>query len=74
MTDLARLLRHSKTRLSEAVGRLESRGWVRREPCPTDRRSTFAVLTEEGFGALDAAAPSHVTGRAATPMYSTASR
>jgi DNA-binding MarR family transcriptional regulator len=62
MSDLARLLRYSKTRLSEAVGRLESRGWVRREPCPTDRRSTFAVLTDAGFAALDAAAPGHVTG------------
>lgn len=49
MTDLARLLRYSKTRLSEAVARLEARGWVRREPCPTDRRSTYAVLTDEGL-------------------------
>ena len=62
MTDLARLLRYSKTRLSEAVARLEARGWVRREPCPTDRRSTYAVITDEGFAALEAAAPCHVAG------------
>src|ERR671937_2791014 len=62
MTDLARLVRHSKTRLSEAITRLEARGWVRREPCPTDRRSTFAVLTDPGFAALEAAAPGHVAG------------
>jgi DNA-binding MarR family transcriptional regulator len=62
MSDLARFLRYSKTRLSEAVSRLEARGWVRREPCPTDRRSTFAVLTDDGFAALETAAPGHVTG------------
>jgi DNA-binding MarR family transcriptional regulator len=62
MTDLARLLRYSKTRLSEAVARLEARGWVVRQPCPTDRRSTFAVLTDDGFAALESAAPGHVEG------------
>jgi DNA-binding MarR family transcriptional regulator len=62
MTDLARMLRYSKTRLSEAIARLEERGWVTREPCPTDRRSTFAVLTHSGFAALEAAAPGHVAG------------
>jgi DNA-binding MarR family transcriptional regulator len=62
MTDLARLVRYSKTRLSEAIARLEAHGWVSRQPCPTDRRSTFAVLTDAGFAALDAAAPGHVAG------------
>jgi DNA-binding MarR family transcriptional regulator len=61
MTDLARLLRYSKTRLSEAIMRLETRGWVRREPCPTDHRSTYALLTDAGFAALEAAAPGHVS-------------
>jgi DNA-binding MarR family transcriptional regulator len=60
MTDLARLLRYSKTRLSEAIARLESRGWVSRQPCPSDRRVTYAVLTSAGFQALAAAAPGHV--------------
>ncbi len=62
MTDLARRLCYSKTRLSEAISRLEDRGWVRREACPTDRRSTFGVLTDEGFAALEAATPGHVAG------------
>ena len=62
MTDLARLVRYSKTRLSESIARLEARGWVERVPCPTDRRSTFAVLTDTGFAALQAAAPCHVAG------------
>jgi DNA-binding MarR family transcriptional regulator len=62
MSDLARVLLFSKTRISEAIGRLEARGWVRREPCPTDRRATYAVLTDTGFEALEAAAPGHVEG------------
>ena len=28
--------------------------------CPTDRRGSFAVLTDEGMAALAAAAPHHV--------------
>jgi DNA-binding MarR family transcriptional regulator len=60
MTDLARSLRYSKTRLSEAIARLEARGWVDRQPCVSDRRSTFAVLSDAGFAALEAAAPGHV--------------
>ena len=30
------------------VDRLVQRGWVRREPCPTDRRAMYAVLTSSG--------------------------
>jgi hypothetical protein len=44
------------------VARLEEAGWVRRETCPTDRRGFMAVLTDEGFAALAAAAPGHVEG------------
>lgn len=50
----------SQSRLSHAVARLEECGWVRRERCPDDRRGNFAVLTDEGFGAIAAAAPGHV--------------
>jgi DNA-binding MarR family transcriptional regulator len=42
------------------VARLEANGWVRRETCPTDKRGAWAVLTPEGFAALEAAAPGHV--------------
>jgi DNA-binding MarR family transcriptional regulator len=62
ISDLARYMRFGKTRITEAVTRLERRGWVRREPCPTDRRSTYAVLTDAGLAALEAAAPLHVAG------------
>jgi DNA-binding MarR family transcriptional regulator len=60
MSELARRLRHSQSRLTHAVARLEGDGRVRREPCPTDKRGQFAVLTPAGRAALDAAAPGHV--------------
>jgi DNA-binding MarR family transcriptional regulator len=62
MSDLASLSRSSRSRLSHSVARLESLGWIRREPCETDRRGAFAVLTDEGFARLEAAAPVHVEG------------
>ena len=62
MSALADASLSSRSRLSHAVARLESMGWVRREPCPTDRRGQLATLTEEGFRALEAAAPGHVEG------------
>ena len=60
MSALAEAASSSRSRLSHAVSELEKRGWVRREPCPADRRGLLAVLTEEGFAALAAAAPGHV--------------
>ena len=60
MAELADLTRVSASRLSHAIARLEERGWVRRQECPTDRRGQLAVLTDEGFATLTAAAPGHV--------------
>jgi DNA-binding MarR family transcriptional regulator len=60
MSELARLANFSQSRLSHVVARHEERGWIRREKCPTDRRGSFAVLTDAGFEALAAAAPGHV--------------
>jgi DNA-binding MarR family transcriptional regulator len=60
MSELADAADSSRSRLSHAVARLEQTGWVRRESCPTDRRGSFARLTDEGFAALEAAAPAHV--------------
>lgn len=60
MSDLATMTQSSQSRLSHAVSRLESRGWIARRPCPHDRRSTLAQLTEAGRAALAAAAPGHV--------------
>ncbi|MET8231251.1 MarR family transcriptional regulator [Micromonospora sp. NPDC005298] len=62
MSDLAEAAGSSRSRLSHAVARLEAAGWVRREECPTDRRGQIAVLTDDGFATLAAAAPGHVEG------------
>jgi DNA-binding MarR family transcriptional regulator len=61
MSELAGLRGSSRSRLSHAITRLEEAGWVRRRECATDKRGSFAMLTEEGFAALRAAAPGHVT-------------
>ena len=62
MSELADRCLSSRSRLSHAVSRLEERGWVRRQVCPDDGRGQLAVLTDEGFQALEAAAPVHVEG------------
>jgi DNA-binding MarR family transcriptional regulator len=60
MTDLAAITNSSQSRVSHAVARLENAGLVRREKCPTDRRSSIATLTDAGYAAVVAAAPGHV--------------
>ena len=62
MSELADRCLSSRSRLSHAVSRLEERGWVRRQNCAEDGRGQLAVLTDEGFAALEAAAPVHVEG------------
>lgn len=62
MSQLADRSMSSRSRMSHAVSRLEEWGWVRRESCDTDRRGLLAVLTDEGFAALESAAPVHVEG------------
>lgn len=61
MSELAGARGSSRSRLSHAVARLEEVGWVVRHTCATDKRGAFATLTDEGFAALEAAAPGHVT-------------
>lgn len=60
MSELAGLVLHSRSRLTHTVGRMESRGLVRREPCEEDKRGVRCTLTEAGMAALVAAAPHHV--------------
>ena len=60
MNQLADVCQSSRSRLSHAVNRLEEAGWVRREACATDKRGALAVMTDEGFAAIEAAAPGHV--------------
>lgn len=48
MSDLARAVGHSPSRLSHAVTRMERAGWVERVPGVDDRRVVEARLTPEG--------------------------
>lgn len=57
MTDLATQTSLSTSGITRVVDRLERNGLVRREPCPADRRSSFAVLTEAGEQRLQAVIP-----------------
>jgi DNA-binding MarR family transcriptional regulator len=60
MSALAQGTNTSLSRLSHLVERLEGRGLMRREPDPADGRFTNAILTDEGFAILAAAAPGHL--------------
>ena len=62
MSDLAERVVNSRSRLTHTVGRLENRGYVRREASPDDRRGVLCVMTDEGFATLEVAARSHVSG------------
>ena len=60
MSDLARRANQSQSRLSHTVGRLEERGWVRRERATEDGRGNLAVLTDAGWDVVQQVAPGHV--------------
>jgi DNA-binding MarR family transcriptional regulator len=60
MSQLAILTNAELSRLSHLIRRLEKRGYVRREPDPSDGRYTNAILTDVGYAYLAAAAPGHV--------------
>ncbi|WP_405881299.1 MarR family transcriptional regulator [Streptomyces sp. NBC_01136] len=60
MTDLAEILKITRSRLTYGVTRLANDGLVRREGCPSDKRGQVAVLTDEGMAVLERAAPRHV--------------
>lgn len=58
--ELARQLGWERSRLSHHLARMEDRGLVAKQQCPSDRRGAFAVVTDEGRRQLAAAAPGHV--------------
>ncbi len=60
LSHLATHANSSLSRLSHVVTRLEGRGAVLRQPSLEDARATEAVLTDEGYRQVAAAAPSHV--------------
>ncbi len=58
--EIAGSLGWEQSRLSHHVTRMQRRGLVDREECPTDRRGAFVVLTGAGRAAIEGAAPAHV--------------
>ncbi|GGI81483.1 MarR family transcriptional regulator [Saccharopolyspora subtropica] len=62
MSELAKDIAHSKSRISHQIRRMESAGLVRRDDCPSDGRGVLAVLTDTGMTKLREAAPTHVAG------------
>jgi len=62
MQDLASKVVLSKSGLTRLIDRMERAGLVRRSACPSDRRGTYAELTEEGYETLRDAAPVHIDG------------
>jgi DNA-binding MarR family transcriptional regulator len=60
MSELAENTSTSLSRLSHLVKRLESRGYVKREPDPADGRFTNAILLPAGARKMESAAPGHV--------------
>jgi DNA-binding MarR family transcriptional regulator len=60
MTDLAGQTTLSTSGVTRVVDRMDRDGLVRREACPSDRRSSFAVITEAGLQRLDEVLPGHL--------------
>ena len=58
--ELASALAWEQSRVSHQLARMQRRGLVAREECPTDARGAFAVLTGTGRAAIERAAPAHV--------------
>jgi DNA-binding MarR family transcriptional regulator len=51
--ELAQAVLLSRSNVTRLVDRLEVAGLIEREPCPSDRRGAFAVITDAGFKTLD---------------------
>lgn len=60
MSELSGRLYNSRSRVTQHIDRMEKRGLVGREQSPTDRRSTFAVITPKGVAAISQASRDHV--------------
>lgn len=57
MQDLGQSIWLSKSGLTRLCDRIEEAGYLSRRSCPTDRRGTFAVITDAGRAKVDAARP-----------------
>jgi DNA-binding MarR family transcriptional regulator len=62
MGELADRLLLSRSGITRLVDRLERAGFVERASCDTDRRGSWAVLTDAGYTRLREATPVHLRG------------
>ena len=60
MTDLAAQTTLSTSGVTRVIDRMERDGLVARVACPSDRRSSFASITEAGRRRLDEVLPGHL--------------
>ncbi|MDP4500419.1 MarR family winged helix-turn-helix transcriptional regulator [Nonomuraea turcica] len=60
MSDLAAQTGLSTSGVTRVVDRLEREGVVRRRACPSDRRASYAVLTDAGRERLQSVLPQHL--------------
>jgi DNA-binding MarR family transcriptional regulator len=62
MAKIAESMRHSRSRVTHTVSRMEKDGLIRRLAAADDKRGVDAVMTDKGWELLKAAAHTHVTG------------
>lgn len=67
MQDLAESVWISKSGLTRLCDRIEEAGYLSRASCPTDRRGTFAVITDAGRAKVHEAAP--IFSRASEDLF-----
>jgi DNA-binding MarR family transcriptional regulator len=60
MTDLAGQTSLSTSGVTRVVDRMDRDGLVRREACASDRRSSYAVITDSGLRRLEEVLPGHL--------------
>ncbi|WP_433436271.1 MarR family winged helix-turn-helix transcriptional regulator [Nonomuraea sp. CA-141351] len=60
MSDLAAQTELSTSGVTRVVDRLEREGLVTRQACASDRRASYAVLTEAGRARLESVVPQHL--------------
>jgi DNA-binding MarR family transcriptional regulator len=60
MSDLAAQTSLSTSGVTRVVDRLERDGLVKRVACASDRRASYATLTEEGLARLESVLPRHI--------------
>ncbi|MFL6173308.1 MAG: MarR family winged helix-turn-helix transcriptional regulator [Marmoricola sp.] len=62
MAKIAESMRHSRSRVTHTVSRMEKDDLIRRTAATDDKRGVDAVMTEKGWRVLQAAAHTHVSG------------